>query len=93
MWAATWLWTNSVQRFGSSPAAMRKVTVRRVRAAKLAGVVRERHGVQVDDAVERLVGRFGRVEGCHPVPQRTEIVAEMDLTCGLDSGEDARHGP
>ena len=72
---------------------MRKVTVRRVRAAKLGGVVGERHGVQVDDAVERFVGRFRLVEGRDPVPQRTEVVAEMDLTRWLDPGEDARHGP
>ena len=66
--------------------------MRRVRAAKLAGVVGERHRVQVDDAVERLVGRFRRVEGCDPVPHRAEVVAEMHLTGGLDPREDARHG-
>ena len=90
--ADTWLCTNSVHRVGSRPAAIRKVTVRRVRAAKLAGVVGERHRVQVDDAVERLVGGFRLVEGGHPVPERAEVVAEMDLTGGLDPRKDTWHG-
>ena len=64
--AATWLWTNSVQRAGSRPAAIRNVTVRRVRAAKCSASYGQGHRMQVDHAIERCVGRFRVVEGRRP---------------------------
>ena len=59
---------------------------------ELVGVVGQRQRVEVDDAVERLVGRRGFVLGRHPVRHRAEVVAEMLLAGGLDAREDARHG-
>ena len=65
--------------------------MRRVRVGELGGVVRERHGVEVDDAVERLVGRRRLVLGGDPVPHRAQVVAEVDLTGRLDARE--AHAP
>ncbi len=45
--------------------------------------------VQVDDAVGGVIA----VEAPHPVDDRPQEVAEMDLAGGLDSREDACHGP
>ena len=44
--------------------------------------------VQVDDAVERVADVL--VVG--PVPQRTQVVAEVDVTGRLDAREHAGHG-
>ena len=57
------------------------------------GVPGEGEAVEVDDAVEGLVGRGRRVGGRDPVLHRPEIVPQMDLAGGLDAREDARHGP
>ena len=59
---------------------------------ELWGVVRLRERVEVDDAVQRLLGRGGFVLCRDPVADRAEIVPEMLLTGRLDSGKDARHG-
>src|SRR5262249_44139485 len=44
--------------------------------------------VQVHDAVEGV----DLVLAGHPVPQRAQVVAEVDLAGGLDAAEDAGHG-
>ena len=59
---------------------------------ELAGVVGQRHRVEVDDAVQRVVGCGGGVLGRDPVADRAQIVPEMLLARRLDSGKDARHG-
>jgi hypothetical protein len=43
------------------------------------------------DAVERLVGCGAVALGRNPVPDRAQIVAEVDLAGRLDSREDAWH--
>jgi hypothetical protein len=45
-------------------------------------------GVEVDDPVEGVAG----VLPDDPVPQRTQVVAEVDLAGGLDAGQDPGHG-
>ena len=52
-------------------------------------VPREGEAVEVDDAVERLVGRARALLGGHPVAYRPEVVAQMDLAGGLDAREHA----
>ncbi len=53
-----------------------------------AGFLGHRQGVQVDDAVEGVA----RVLADHPVPQRAQVVAEVDLAGGLDARQDPGHG-
>src|SRR5262245_18952655 len=48
----------------------------------------ERHGVEVDDAVDGVVPRLV----VHPAPDRPDVVAQMHLAGRLDPGENARHG-
>ena len=48
----------------------------------------EGQGVQVDDAVEAVV----HVLVGHPVAHRPEVVAQMQLTARLQSGQNAGHG-
>src|SRR5204862_328491 len=52
------------------------------------GVVGLRDGVQVNHAEETVV----LVLQANPVLDRAEIVADVQLARGLDTGEDARHG-
>ena len=47
----------------------------------------EGQGVQVDHAVEGVVG----VLVGHPVAEGPQVVAEVEVAAGLDSGEDACH--
>src|SRR5262249_21309096 len=51
-------------------------------------LVRHRHPVEVDDAVDGVV----LVLLGDPLPHRTEIVAQVHLAGGLDAGEDSGHG-
>jgi hypothetical protein len=55
---------------------------------QLGRVLRDRDGVQVDDAVNGVVV----VLFLDPAPDRTQVVAEVDLAGGLDAGEHAGHG-
>ena len=48
--------------------------------------------VEVDDAVERLVGRLRLLLGRDPVPDRAEVVARGASPGGLDPREHAWHG-
>ena len=58
--------------------------------AKLLRVLRHGDGMQVDDAVDG----FKIILQRHPVPDRTKIVAEMQIACRLDTRKDPlfRHG-
>ena len=56
--------------------------------AQRAGGVGDGERVEVDDAVEHV----GLVLAAHPVPQRTQVVAQMDVAGGLDAGQHAGHG-
>ncbi len=88
----TWLCTKSVQRSGSSPAASSSIAVRRVALGVGGGVPRQGEAVEVDDAVQRLVGGGRVLLRRHPVLHRAQVVAQMDLAGGLDAREHARHG-
>jgi hypothetical protein len=55
---------------------------------QLGRVLRDRDGVQVDDAVDGVVV----VLFLDPAPHRTQVVAEVDLAGGLDAGEHTGHG-
>ena len=52
------------------------------------GLLGHGQGVEVDDPVEGVA----RVLPDDPVPQRAEVVAEVDLAGGLDAGQDPGHG-
>ena len=52
-----------------------------------AGLLGDGQGVEVDDAVERV----RLVLAGDPVPQRPQVVAEVDVTGGLDAREDSGH--
>ena len=56
-------------------------------APKLLGLDRPGQGVQIDDAVEGI----GPILLRHPAAHGTQVVAEVQIARGLDSGEDARH--
>ena len=45
--------------------------------------------VQVNDAVKHIVLVLAR----HPVAQRTQIVAKVHMTSGLDARQDSSHNP
>ena len=88
MCSGTWLCTNSAQRPGR---ARRRATARPTRgcgrAARPASGGSSGDRVQVDDAVERVVGVLQR----HPLLERAEVVAEMErVGRRLDAGEHAR---
>ena len=51
---------------------------------QFARVIRDRGGMQVDDAVDRVVFILQR----NPVPECTQIVADMHVTGGLNTRED-----
>ena len=53
------------------------------------GVVGKGEGVQVDHAEERVV----LVLVGHEPPQGPQVVAEVQVTRGLDPGQHASHGP
>ena len=80
-------WTNSAARSGSMPAASRPTAISKVRVGQLPRLVGLRDRVQVHDAEDAIVvGLQG-----HPVPDRAEVVADMQLARGLDSREDRLH--
>ena len=87
--SGTWLCTNSVQTSGSSPQATSIVAIVERLVPQLGGVVGEREGVEVDDAVVGLV----LVLVDRPVPDRAQVVADVGLTARLDAREHDRHGP
>ena len=87
-WACsgTWDWTNSVHRSGSRPSAEQLGRADPGALAQQGRVVAGGDRVQVDHAVEGVVGVLQR----HPVAQRTQIVAEVERVGGrLDAGEHA----
>ena len=88
MCSGRWLWTNSVQRSGSSPRASSDAAISRVCAPERIGVVEARQGVVVDDAIDRLVLDLER----DVVADRAEVVAEVDDPGRLDAAEDALAG-
>ena len=55
--------------------------------AQLGGLVGHRHGVEVDHAEDGV----GPGLVVHPAPDRADVVAQVHLACGLDSGEDSGH--
>ena len=58
-------------------------------AAQLVGVLQRGQGVLVDQAVEAVIGRLQP----HPMPDRAQIVAQVDAGGRLDAGKDAAlHG-
>ena len=79
-------WTNTVHRAGSRPSASSWATALRVRARERLRVVLDGERVQVGDEVERVVV----VLQGHPLPHRTEVVAEVERVRG---GLDAREHP
>ena len=56
--------------------------------AQLGGLLPLGDGMQVDDAEDARV----IVLQPHPVPDRAQVVAEMQIAGGLDAREDAVHG-
>ena len=54
----------------------------------LARSLGDREGVQIDDAVEGIGGTLV----LDPVLDGSQQVSEMEITSGLDAGEDAGHG-
>ena len=57
-------------------------------ALQLCRVVVDRHRVEIDDAIDGVVIVLKR----DPVPEGTQVVAQMDVPGGLDPGEDAGLG-
>jgi hypothetical protein len=53
-----------------------------------ARLIRDRQSMEVDDAVIDV----GLVLTRDPIAQCAEVIAEVNFSCGLDAGEDARHG-
>jgi len=51
--------------------------------------IRRGQSVKIDDSVESVVLRLSE----DPLPQGSEIVAQMNLACGLDAGQDTGHSP
>ena len=45
-------------------------------------------GVEIDNAEDRV----GAILHVHPVADRSEVVAQVQVTAGLDAGEHAGHG-
>ncbi len=86
--STTWLWTKIVATSGSSPIAYIIAARRSVSLADHARRLGDGERVQVDDAVERVA----EVLVVGPVPQRTQVVAEVDVTGRLDAREHAGHG-
>ena len=77
--------TMMVDAFGSMPAARNSAAISSIFGLQFGGVLVDRDGVQVDDAVDALVV----VLDPHPVLQRTQIVADVQIAGRLDAGEDS----
>ena len=88
MCSGTWLCTNTVATSGSSPIANSIAASLSVDSPTTPGRLGDGERVEVDDAVEDVL----LVLAGHPVPQRPQVVAEMDVTGGLDAGQHAGHG-
>ena len=54
-----------------------------------ARLVGDRQGMKVDDPVEHVLVVLAR----HPLTQRPEVDTEVDITGGLQAGEDSGHDP
>ena len=67
------------------PTAISNVAIAEAGRTQLLGLVRHRDRVQVDHAVEAVV----RVLVAHPMPERTQQVAQVRDAGRLDAGEDA----
>ena len=86
--SGTWLCTNTVATSGSRPTAKKIAASSIVRSPTTPGSLGDGQGVEVDDAVEHVLV----VLPCHPVAQRPEVVAEVDVAGGLHAGQDSGHG-
>ena len=86
--SGTWLCTKTVATSGSRPMANSIAASSHRALADDAGLLRDRQGVEVDDAVERV----DLVLAGDPVPQRAQVVAQMDVTGRLDAREHTGHG-
>ena len=86
--SGTWLWANSVHDLGVEAGRDQDLRELEDLGPQLGRVLRDREGVQVDDAVDRVVVVLLR----DPAPHRTQVVAEVDIAGGLDAGEHAGHG-
>ena len=87
--AGTCDWTKTEDRAGSIPIAISWAAARRVRSRSRFGVLLDGDRVQVGDEEERLVVGLE----VHPLPQRAEVVAEVERVGGrLDPGEDPGTG-
>ena len=73
--SGTWLCTKIVQADGSRPAASRLTAASSVLDRRTAGLDLQREGVQVDDAVERVVLALVG----HPAAQCPEVVAQVQV--------------
>ena len=87
--SGTWLWTKRVQRSGSRPTASRLRAASSVLARSVGGFDVAGQGVQVDHAVEGVVGVLQR----DPVTQGPEIVPEREVPRRRDAREGPFHGP
>ena len=56
--------------------------------AQHTGPIGDGERVQVDDAMEGVAFVLTR----HPVPQRPEVIAQVDVAGGLDAGQHSGHG-
>ena len=81
----TWLCTNSVHRSGSRPAATSSWAELQGLGPQLGRVLGDGEGVEVDDAEVGVVG----VLVVDPVADGPQVVAEVDVTGGLDAGQDS----
>ncbi len=81
----TWLWLKTICFFGSMPEAMKAAVTSRVLRAQLGRAAphldRLRQRVHVDHAIETIV----RLLQLHEVDDRAEVIAEMQITGGLDA--------
>ena len=86
--SGTWLWTNRVHTLGIE--ARGQQVHRRLQGAgpQHVGLDVQGQGVQVDDAVEGVVV----VLVGHPLAQRPQVVAQVEVAGGLDAREHPDHG-
>ena len=62
------------------------------RALQLGRIVRHREGVQIGEEEQAFLTVSHRILHRHPVADRTEIIAEVEVAGGLDAGDDAHEG-